>query len=375
MKHRRSDEGSRRTTPLWVVAAGCVRQSLGLGLRHGFAVLVLSWLAAPAAWAAPRTDVVVLLNGDRYTGEIKELVRGKLRLKTDTADTIYIQWDKVVSVQSQQRLEVDLANGQRFHGSAAPGAEPGLLQLTDGAASTVTSVPLIQVVQISPLDEGKRLLHRLDGYLTGGYSYTKANNLQVFSFTAGLSSTQEDHKWSVDGSTALTSQEDSEDTQRFDVTGQYRHFLQKRWFWQSTLEFESNDELGLNLRTALGGAFGRYLVQSHNHEWAAYLGANVTSEREVAAPDRENIEAVLGTDFAVFKYDTPERTLNVQFSLLPSITDAGRVRAAAKLVSRYEIVKDFFFEISVYGTYDNKPGVNAKSNSDYGTDLSLGYSF
>jgi hypothetical protein len=51
------------------------------------------------------------------------------------------------------------------------------------------------------------------------------------------------------------------------------------------------------------------------------------------------------------------------------------VRAAGRLVSRYEIVKDFFFEVSVYGTYDNKPGPNAKSNSDYGTDLSLGYSF
>ncbi len=336
-------------------------------------LLLLGLLAAAGAQAAPKTDVVVLLNGDRLTGEIKELVRGKLKLSTDTADTIYIQWANVVSLQSNQRLEVDLANGERYHGRAAPGAVHGQLQLTDGA--TVVSLPLIQVVQISPLDEGKRLTHRLDGYLTGGYSYTKANNLNVFSFTAGLSSTQEGHKWSLDGSTALTSQDGSEDTQRFDITGQYRHFLQKRWFWQSTLKFESNDELGLNLRTALGGAFGRYLVQAQDHEWAAYVGANVTSEREVAAPDRENIEAVLGTDFAVFKYDTPERTLNVQFSLLPSLTDAGRVRAAARLVSRYEIVQDFFFEISVYGTYDNKPGANAKSNSDYGTDLSLGYSF
>jgi Protein of unknown function, DUF481 len=371
----RSEEGSRLTTPLWVVKAGSARQSLGPVLRHGFVVLVLGLFAAHGARAAPRTDVVVLLNGDRYTGEIKELLRGKLKLKTDTADTIYVQWDNIVSLQSNQRLEVDLANGERYHGRAAPGAEPGLLQLTDGADSPAISLPLIQVVQISPLDEGKRLAHRLDGYLTGGYSYTKANNLSVFSFTAGLSSTQEDHKWSLDGSTALTSQSGSEDTQRFDVTGQYRHFLQKRWFWQSTLKFESNDELGLNLRTALGGAFGRYLVQAQNHEWAAYVGANLTDEQEVAAPDRQNIEAVLGTDFALFKYDTPERTLNVQFSLLPSLTDAGRVRAAARLVSRYEIVKDFFFEISVYGTSDNKPGANAKSNSDYGTDLSLGYSF
>jgi hypothetical protein len=38
-------------------------------------------------------------------------------------------------------------------------------------------------------------------------------------------------------------------------------------------------------------------------------------------------------------------------------------------------VKDFFFEISMYGIHDNKPGVDAASNSDYGTETSLGYSF
>jgi hypothetical protein len=236
-------------------------------------------------------------------------------------------------------------------------------------------LPLLQVVQIFPIDEGKRLRHLLNGYLTGGYSFTKANNLQVFSFTGGLSSTQEQHQWSLDGSTALTSQAGAQDTQRFDITGQFRHFLRQRWFWQSSLMFESNDELGLNLRTALGGAFGRYISQSHEHEWAAYVGANLTSEREVAAPDRQNVEAVFGTDFALFHYDTPERMFNVQLSVMPSLTDAGRVRAATKLVSRYELIRDFFFEISVYGTYDNRPGAEAKSHSDYGTDLSLGYSF
>jgi hypothetical protein len=342
-------------------------------LRYGIALLVLSVLGS-SAFAAPRTDVVVLLNGDRLTGEMKELLRGRLKFKTDTADTIYIQWDKIASVQTQQRLQIELTSGERYFGSAVAGAVSGQLYLSDAPVGAVRILPLAEIVQIQPLDVGRRLA-RLDGYLTGGYSYTKAHDLQVFTFTGGLSTTQESHKWSVDGSTALATQDGLEDTQRYDVTGQYRRFLRAQWFWQSTLAFESNDELGLDLRTALGGAFGRYLVQSRDHEWAAFLGANLTYEKEDAAPDRRDIEAVVGTQFAFFQYDTPERTFNVQLSLLPSLTDAGRIRAAGRLVSRYEIVKDFFFEVSVYGTYDNKPGVDAKSHSDYGTDLSLGYSF
>ena len=46
-----------------------------------------------------------------------------------------------------------------------------------------------------------------------------------------------------------------------------------------------------------------------------------------------------------------------------------------KLRSRYELVKDLFFEISLYGSYDSDPGAEANSNSDYGLVTSLGYSF
>jgi hypothetical protein len=326
------------------------------------------------AQAAPKTDIVVLVNGDRITGEIKQLFRGKLKISTDSAETIDIQWDKVATLQSQQRLQVELSSGEHFFGSAEPSNDSGQLRLKDGPDAEPLILPLISVVQIYPIDQGKRLAG-YDGYLTAGYSFTKANSLQEFAFSGGLSTTQERHRWSVDASTAVTTQQGPNDTQRFDVRGQFRRFLAQRYFWQSTLGFESNDELGLNLRTGLGAALGRYLAQSHYHEWALFVGANATNESEIAAATRQNLEALFGTQFAFFQYDTPERTVNAELDLLPSLTDSGRIRADAKVVSRIEIVRDFFFELMLYGTYDNKPGANAKSNSDYGTEISLGYSF
>jgi hypothetical protein len=38
-------------------------------------------------------------------------------------------------------------------------------------------------------------------------------------------------------------------------------------------------------------------------------------------------------------------------------------------------VTDLFFEISVYGSYDNRPDEEAASHSDYGSTTSVGYSF
>jgi hypothetical protein len=41
---------------------------------------------------------VTLANGDRITGEVKRLDRGRLEFSTDDAGTLYLEWDKLVSV-------------------------------------------------------------------------------------------------------------------------------------------------------------------------------------------------------------------------------------------------------------------------------------
>ena len=50
------------------------------------------------ASAQGKTDVVTLANGDRITGEIERLERGRLEFKTDDAGTLYLEWDKLASL-------------------------------------------------------------------------------------------------------------------------------------------------------------------------------------------------------------------------------------------------------------------------------------
>jgi hypothetical protein len=343
-------------------------------LRRLLIWLILGAASAGGALAAPKTDVLTLANGDRLTGEVKQMERGKLRLNTDNAGTIYVEWDKVVSLQSGQRLRAELSSGERYAGTALTPAEPGKLELTDSQAGATVRVVMRDVVELYPVERGLRLA-TIDGYITAGYSYTKANNLQEFTFTGGVNTTQEKRKWSLDASTAVTTQDGANDTQRYDITGQVRHFLPQRWFLQESLKFESNDELALDLRTSLGAAYGRYLVQSRNSEWSVYAGANLTDERGVAVDNKRNVEAVIGTQYAFFRYDTPERNVLADLAVLPSLTQSGRVRTGADVRFRWEIIKDFFFELSAYGIYDNKPGPHAASHSDYGTVTSLGFTF
>ena len=78
--------------------------------------------------AAPKTDVVYFNNGDRLTGEIKGLEKGKLELSTSTAGTVNIEWDKVARIETGQYLDLETSSGAHYHGqvprSAATRLDP-----------------------------------------------------------------------------------------------------------------------------------------------------------------------------------------------------------------------------------------------------------
>ncbi len=74
--------------------------------RHGLWCRIVA-LAAMPALGAPKTDVVIFNNGDRLTGEVKSLERGRLRFKTDATDTISIEWGDVAYLSSDQNIQDD----------------------------------------------------------------------------------------------------------------------------------------------------------------------------------------------------------------------------------------------------------------------------
>jgi hypothetical protein len=338
------------------------------------ACALLAALAAPLAGAAPKTDVVMLLNGDRLTGEVKGMQQGQLEFKTDAAGTLFIEWNKIASLKTNQFLQVELENGVRMGGNVPEPGQGRTLRLAGDEVSPQQEAAFDEIVRLDPIEHG-RILTRLDGYVTAGYNFTKANELQQFTFTGGLNTRSERHEWSIDGSSTVTSQEGNDDTSRYSIEGWWRNFMPERWFLQGFGGFESNDELALDLRTMVGAAYGRYVVQTQKREWATYAGLAYSLENYQGEDTQDSAEAVLGTQYSFFRYDEPEASLDAMLNVYPSLTEGGRVRGEGSLRSRYEIVKDLFFEISLYGSYDSDPGEQALSNYDYGLTTSLGFTF
>jgi len=78
-------------------------------------VLLLLCLCSPAQ--AQRKDVVIMNNGDHFTGRIKRLENGLLFVETDyVSGNIGFDWNQVQSIESGAIYQIVLSNGQRLEG-------------------------------------------------------------------------------------------------------------------------------------------------------------------------------------------------------------------------------------------------------------------
>jgi hypothetical protein len=332
-------------------------------------------LAYPGAVsAAPKTDVVVMANGDRITGEIKSLEYNQLKLSTYHMGTIYIEWDKIASLQSDQYLLLERTDGTRYYGQLAAGDEKSKLFVKREVDKPAQAVDKGLIVRAQPILGGD-IFDRLDGYISAGLDVAKANNRSSIDFAGGLSSRTRVREWAVDGSVNLTDDSVGDTSERYQLLGNYRQFFRARDFYLGFAGLDRNTELDLNLRTMVGGGYGRYFVQNNHSEWVGGLGLAYTHENYVDGKVVDSVEGVLTASFKVFRYDFPETDIGGSLTLLPSLTQSGRYRAEGDLRAKYEFVDDLYFELKVYGSYDSKPPLAESEQSDYGVTTSLGYSF
>ena len=338
-------------------------------------LLPIGLLAAPAH--AAKTDIVVPLNGDHITGEVKELSYGQLKFKTDDMGTIYIEWNKIASLRTKQLLQVELADGRRVFGQApeagSTSASIRLLGGQSGNEAVPVELALSDVVRVATVDVGS-WLDRLDGSFSMGYSFTQASDIQVFNLAADIGSRNRKRRWEVALDGQLTSQAAGTSSERGSLTSTLERFMPNRYYYETSLEFTRNEELGLDLRSLLGVTFGRYLSQRQGREWRAGAGLAASREYSSDGTTKESLEAQLNTSFRMFRFDSPETNLTANMTLLPSLTESGRLRGEGSIVLRHEVITDLFFEISLNDSYDNRPAAGFETN-DWNVVTSLGYSF
>ena len=316
-----------------------------------------------------KTDVVRLYNGDQVTGEVKKLSAGILEVNTNSMGTVNIEWQEVASLESLYHYEVRLAEGKRYYGIMEHSERAGEINVSDVYGEHEVST--LEVVELRPV--AKSFKDRIDVYLAIGSSYTKASSLGQATLNTDISYETEQTRNSLVGRLMITDTDD-------EVTRSSRVDL-SRTVWTNREDtfrvvagvYETNDELALDYRFSLGAGLGRHFLDTHRSTLTGAVGAQVLTEKSTAGETQESVEAVLNTSYSTWKYSTPELHLKINFSLYPSLTESGRLRGNTDINLRWEIVKDLFWDVTAFGTYDNQAADD--SELDYGISTGIGWDY
>lgn len=335
-----------------------------------FGVFVFA-LATPAS-ARPKTDVVILRNGDRITCEIKNLTRGKIQVKTDSMGTLDIEWLDVVALKSEFYFRVEASTGKRFFGLLE--LEEGTTTLRIASLGAVISLEKINVVEITPIQES--FWQKIDGSLSVGYSYTRASEVAQFTFDWSNRYVGQRNLFDLGVKSTITDKGTEEKTtQRIDGTFSYVRLLKKKWTANTSVSQSRNDELDLKSRFLLTTTTGVSPIKN-NHD-ILLLSAGVAGNVEQSTNDNktESIEGVLLASYSRFNYNTPKTDIKTEVKFYPSLTESSRYRFSYDLKFRREIVSDLFLDLSYYLDYDSKASSGEGQKRDYGIVTSVGWSY
>lgn len=333
------------------------------------ACLCLLFVAAPAL--AQKTDVIVLFNGDRVTCEIRSYDSGRLQVKTDIASDIAVKWNKIVSITSDKNFEVETTDGFTHYGKLAPSTPPGKLDVVSEAGTD--SIEFMSVVRISPIYQS--FWRRWQGSFDLGFNYTQANNYFQFTLNGDAAFRRPTFELSTSLSMFFTAQEQVPSNQRANFTLQYEKFLKGRWLLVGFGGIDRNIQLGLDWRYSLGGGYGRDLVFTNRTRLTTIVGLVGMHEQPVTGDSTNDLAAVLAAQYSSFTYDFPKVTIGASLSVIPYITQGGRLRINFNGMIKREIARDFYLSLSIFDNFDNKDPSTGQAKNDWGPVLSVGYSF
>lgn len=346
-----------------------------------------SWLApffmmlmlSVSAFARPKTDVLFMKNGDRITCEVKRLEGNVLEVGLDYVDgSVYIDWEKIDRVESSYLFLVQLTDGSAFAGTVikspqSDGQDRLAIQAVD--AGRTLDVPQTDVTRMTQTSVS--WLQRFNGGVTLGSQYAKGNSTTQYNFSSDVG--YEEIEWSVkarySSNLSSSSGADTATRNQLDFSG-YHLARWKNYFYAGSGGYLQSSVQGIEKQLNVGAGIGKFLQNTGRTQFSVLggLGVQRTDYNDTTVEQRtQNIGVgILSSNLDIFRFK--KTRLSATASLIPALTDPGRVFAKANTSYYLKVFGKLDWNFSFYGNWDSRPPEGLQK-SDYGTSTGLSYSF
>jgi hypothetical protein len=328
---------------------------------------------------AAKTDVVILVNGNAVTGEIKELEFGALQYSTDSMGTVGIDWEDIVSIKSDQTLQVEITDGSRYYGRLLTAENEHTVLVKTASQEVILTAK--EIVRITPIETSDNLWQRMEGDFSLGFQAQKSTRVNTSNLSSDVRYRSRKFLVGLKLNSAVTEQPSPEDidttvtTVRQSIEVNYQRFRGNRWFTDWFSRWDRNDDQGINGRASIGGAVGRYFVQTNRNQFSLTGGLQGT-RTSYTDPNTESVTDAEGRIEIRYLHRSlvPESSVTFTSLIFPLIEDLSQYRAETDITFRRELVRDLFWDVTVTHSYLSDPPENG-SSSDHSVTTSIGYKF
>jgi putative salt-induced outer membrane protein YdiY len=351
-------------------------KNLPFGPRGYISLLAILLASLCPSAQAKRKDMVVMNNGDHFTGEVKRLQNGLLYVETDyVSENIGLDWNQVQSVQSTATYRIVLNNGKRVEGKIEKGpSDKGKPE--DFLIQEATEEVKVASASIASMETTKPTFWRqLQGNIDVGYSYASGNGQSALNTNTSAEYATPAWEAATSFDTTFSGQSGASKTNREDVQTTLSKFLNKNSFLVVLSDFLHSTQQDLTLRTTLGGGYGRFLKRTTNSN-LAWLGGVVylheSFDTTAGHPTDQSAEAVVGLQYNLVRFKFGEFASQVR--VFPGLSDAGRIRLTTDNSATIKLVNNFHLQFTFWDNFDSRPPVAARKN-ELGISSGIGWSF
>ena len=308
--------------------------------------------------AAAFAGQVVLINGDRLTGSIKQMTDGVVTVESELAGTLTIPMENIRSITTD---------------------EPVQLVRTDGVTVTeavTASTPLADITAINP--PAPEPPH-WKGDVSGGLVYTRGNTWnESYNVSANMQKRTEKTRTTLKGDMARKKEKPSGSSQEvlaedwWKTSGKYDYFLSKKMYLFGEGRYETDDLALLDSRIIYGGGSGYQWVESETLNFATEAGLSCIYEDYENNGTDKKFSARAGYHF--------DAAFNNTFSFIhdlayfPSTEQVSDYYLSSSAELRAKLNSSWFVNAKILFDYDTTPA-QSKGNTDVKYLLGAGFAF
>jgi len=329
--------------------------------------------------AREKSDVIIMKNGDRITCEIKGLAADTLYISVDyILGTSSVEWSKVDHVESKQLFIIKTKDGLVHSGTLSTTENSGGRRIEIQILQPYDTKVELDKTQIIKMDQtSETLWQRFNGDIGLGVIYSKGNQSTQYNLSSSLNYPRE--RWSASAAydSTLSSSTGTSPATRNELNLDVERLLRwNNWYYTGIADFLQSSQQGIQLQSSIGAGIGRYLVND-NRATISVVGGLVWQRinyQQMIVPSMTQNAAsgLIGSDVRLFRFN--KTNLSISATLLPSITQSGRVHFNLNTAYYVKLWSNLTWNISFYGNWDNQPPPTF-SGSDYGTSSGVSWKF